>query len=178
MTSFHCLQVSFIRSCGKYSPYNFDVKNIDLYNIIIMLRSIDVITSFVSLLTLMLLLTWIELFISTDVIVLFPILVGKDYWYHYIVGSKSLSLREKSNLFCNREILDSNKSNRMRNISQIINWEHGKEALAIFRKWENLNMKMCDYQNHRRFLLRCLGNGIIPVSREVTTSSKKLKEVC
>ena len=26
MTSFHCLQVSFIRSCGKYSPHNFDVK--------------------------------------------------------------------------------------------------------------------------------------------------------
>ena len=25
-------------------------------------------------------------------------------------------------------------------------------------------MKMCDYENHRRFLLRCLGNGIIPVS--------------
>ena len=47
MTSFHCLQVSFIRSCGKYSSSNFDVKkNIDLYNIIL-LRSIDVITSFV-----------------------------------------------------------------------------------------------------------------------------------
>ena len=43
MTSFCCIQVSFIRSCGKYSPSNFDVKNIDLYNII-MLRSIDVIT--------------------------------------------------------------------------------------------------------------------------------------
>ena len=26
MTSFCCLQVSFIRSCGKYSPSNFDVK--------------------------------------------------------------------------------------------------------------------------------------------------------
>ena len=25
-------------------------------------------------------------------------------------------------------------------------------------------MKMCDYENHRRFSLRCLGNGIIPVS--------------
>ena len=25
-------------------------------------------------------------------------------------------------------------------------------------------MKICDYQNHRRFSLRCLGNGIIPVS--------------
>ena len=25
-------------------------------------------------------------------------------------------------------------------------------------------MKICNYKNHRRFLLRCLGNGIIPVS--------------
>ena len=56
MTSFRCLQVSFIRPCGKYSLSNFDVKNIDLYNILI-LRSIDVLTSFYVLLTLMLLLT-------------------------------------------------------------------------------------------------------------------------
>ena len=60
MTSFHCLQVSFIRSCEKYSPNNFDVKNIDLYNIIMMFRSNDVITSFVGLLTLMLLLNYLE----------------------------------------------------------------------------------------------------------------------
>ena len=52
----------------------------------------------------------------------------------------------------------------MGTIIQIINREYGKEALAIFRKWENLNMKMCNYENHRRFSLRCLGNGIIPVS--------------
>ena len=52
----------------------------------------------------------------------------------------------------------------MRTIIQIINQEYGKEALPIFRKWENLNMKMCNYENHRRFSLRCLGNGIIPVS--------------
>ena len=25
-------------------------------------------------------------------------------------------------------------------------------------------MKTCNYKNHRRFSLRCLGNGIIPVS--------------
>ena len=51
----------------------------------------------------------------------------------------------------------------MGTIIQIINREYGKEALAIFRKWENLNMKMCNYENHRRFSLSCLGNGIIPV---------------
>ena len=52
----------------------------------------------------------------------------------------------------------------MRTIIQIINQEYGKETLTIFRKWENLNIKTCDYQNHRRISLRCLGNGIIPVS--------------
>ena len=52
----------------------------------------------------------------------------------------------------------------MRNLIQIINREYGKEALAIFRKWENLNMKICNYKNHGRFSLRCLGNSIIPVS--------------
>ena len=52
----------------------------------------------------------------------------------------------------------------MRTIIQIINQEYGKEGLAIFRKWENLNMKMCDFPNHRRFSLWCLGNGIILVS--------------
>ena len=52
----------------------------------------------------------------------------------------------------------------MRNLIQITNQEYRKEALTIFRKWENLNMKICNYKNHRRFLLRCLGNGIIPVS--------------
>ena len=52
----------------------------------------------------------------------------------------------------------------MRTIIQILNQEYGKEALTIFRKWENLNMKMCNYENCRRFLLRCLGNGIILVS--------------
>ena len=52
----------------------------------------------------------------------------------------------------------------MRNLLQIINKEYGKESLAIFRKWENLNMKICDYKIHRRFPLRCLGSGITLVS--------------
>ena len=39
MTSFLCLQVSFIRSCGKYSPNNFDVENNYLNNIFITLTT-------------------------------------------------------------------------------------------------------------------------------------------
>ena len=60
----------------------------------------------------------------------------------------------------------------MRNLIQIIIQEYGKEALAIFRKWENLNMKTCNYKNHRRFLLRCLGNGIIPVSIRLKNNAR------
>ena len=66
----------------------------------------------------------------------------------------------------------------MRNLLQIINREYGKEALAIFRKWENLNMKICDYKNHRRFSLRCLGNGIIPVSIKLKNTIRTHRSDC
>ena len=52
----------------------------------------------------------------------------------------------------------------MRKLIQIISQEYGKEALTIFRKWENLNMKTCNYKNHGRLSSRCLGNGFFPVS--------------
>ena len=74
MTSFCCLQVSFIRSCGKYSPSNFDVKNIDLYNIII-LRSIDAITSLYALLTLMLLLTLHKIILEVLMLLYFSLIL-------------------------------------------------------------------------------------------------------
>ena len=66
----------------------------------------------------------------------------------------------------------------MRNLIQIINQEYGKEALAIFRKWENLNMKTCNYKNHRRFLLRCLGNGISPVSIKLKNNVRTYRSDC
>ena len=74
MTSFCCLQVNFIRSHRKYSPSNFDVKNIDLYNIII-LRSIGVITSLYVLLTLMLLLTLDKIILEVLMLIYFYLIL-------------------------------------------------------------------------------------------------------
>ena len=39
-------------------------------------------------------------------------------------------------------------------------------------------MKMCDYQNHRRFSLRCLGNGIIPVSIRLKNNVRTQRSNC
>ena len=55
-------------------------------------------------------------------------------------------------------------TNRMRDLLDLINERHGKEAIAIFRKYERLNMKICNFKNHRRFSLRCLSDDLIPVS--------------
>ena len=34
----------------------------------------------------------------------------------------------------------------MRNILDLINERHGKEVIAIFRKYERLNMKICNFK--------------------------------
>ena len=66
----------------------------------------------------------------------------------------------------------------MRNLIQIINREYGKEALTVFRKWENLNVKICNYKNDRRFSLRCLGNGIILVSIKLKNNIRTYRSDC
>ena len=40
----------------------------------------------------------------------------------------------------------------MRNIPQLISKDFGKEVLTIFRKFESINMKICNYKNIQRFL--------------------------
>ena len=42
--------------------------------------------------------------------------------------------------------------------------EYGKENVKIFQQWEKMEYKMADFSNHRRFSLRCLSEGLIPVS--------------
>ena len=69
-------------------------------------------------------------------------------------------------------------SNRMRNALVLINERFGKEALAIFRKYERLNMKICNFKNHRRFFLRCLGNDMIPVSLKLKNNVRTYKSDC
>ena len=38
------------------------------------------------------------------------------------------------------------------------------ESRDLFHRWEKLQLKMADFQNHRCFFLRCLDEGVIPVS--------------
>ena len=52
----------------------------------------------------------------------------------------------------------------MRNLHTHIISEYDGESRDLFRRWEKLQLKMADFQNHRRFSLRCLDEGVIPVS--------------
>ena len=42
-----------------------------------------------------------------------------------------------------------------KNIHTLIIKEFGKENAVIQRKWEQLEKKIEDFQNHKRFILRC-----------------------
>ena len=65
--------------------------------------------------------------------------------------------------------------NRMRNIHRFIESEYGKEKVQTFRRWERLEYKMADFENHRRFTLRCLSKDVIPVSVRLKTTIKTTK---
>ena len=62
-----------------------------------------------------------------------------------------------------------------RSIHQYIRQEYGQENVKTFRKWERTEKKMADFKNHRRFLLRCLDNNIIPVSLKLKSNLKTAK---
>ena len=63
----------------------------------------------------------------------------------------------------------------MRNIHAHIIQEYGQESVRIFRQWEKMEMKMADFKNHRRFTLRCLSKGIVPVSIKLNSTVKTPK---
>ena len=52
----------------------------------------------------------------------------------------------------------------MRNHHLHIERELGKESVILLWHWGNLVKKMVNYNNHRRFSLRCLSAGTAPVS--------------
>ena len=52
----------------------------------------------------------------------------------------------------------------MRGLVKILEQEYRKNAIATYRKWEKFEGKVSDYKNHRRFSLRCLDKGLVPVS--------------
>ena len=63
----------------------------------------------------------------------------------------------------------------MRNIHAQITSEYGQENVKTFRCWEKLEYKMADFSNHRRFSLRCLSKGLIPVSVRLKSNIKTPK---
>ena len=63
----------------------------------------------------------------------------------------------------------------MRNIHAHINTEYGQENVKTFRCWEKMEYKMADFANHRRFSLRCLSKGLIPVSVRLKSNIKTPK---
>ena len=65
----------------------------------------------------------------------------------------------------------------MRNIHAQLISEYGQESVRFLRWWEKLEMKMAGFQNHRRFTLRCLNKGIIPVSIKLKTTVKTPKGI-
>ena len=68
-------------------------------------------------------------------------------------------------------------SNRMRNIHAKLISEYGQESVRFLRQWEKLELKMEDFQNHRKFTLRCLGKDLIPVSIKLKTIVKTPKGI-
>ena len=67
------------------------------------------------------------------------------------------------------------KINRMRNLHDSIRREFGLENVAILRKWEQLEKKIADFKNHRRFTLRCLSQRITPNSLKLRSNVKSSK---
>ena len=49
------------------------------------------------------------------------------------------------------------------------------EALHLLRDWEKLQIRGCDYRNHRIFTLRCISKGLIPVSVTLKTTIRTEK---
>ena len=63
----------------------------------------------------------------------------------------------------------------MRSIHSHLIKEYGRESVGIYRQWEKFEYKMADFQNHRRFSLRCLSKGLIPTSVRLKTNIKTMK---
>ena len=65
----------------------------------------------------------------------------------------------------------------MRSIHAHIIQEYGQESVKTFRQWEKLEIKTAEFKNHRRFTLRCLSKGLIPVSIKLKTTVKTPKGI-
>ena len=55
--------------------------------------------------------------------------------------------------------------------------EYGQESIFLLQQWEKLEMKMANYRNHLRFIIKCLKNEVIPVSARLKTNIKTPKGI-
>ena len=63
----------------------------------------------------------------------------------------------------------------MRNLHIIILEQLGMEALWLFKDWERIQIRDCDYRNHRIFTLKCITKGLVPVSIKLKTTIRAEK---
>ena len=63
----------------------------------------------------------------------------------------------------------------MRNLHSYISTEYNGESRELFCCLERIQLKMVDFQNHRRFTLRCLGEEVVPVSIKLKSQIKTPK---
>ena len=84
-------------------------------------------------------------------------------WGSHVINWQKLVSKFKY-LFCYSKNSILYHTNRMRNIHLHIWSEYGIENVRLFQQWKKLECQMADFQNHRRFLLRCPSVDIIPVS--------------
>ena len=60
----------------------------------------------------------------------------------------------------------------MRNLHKFILENYGIESLRLLRDWERLQIRQCNYKNHRIFMPRCLHNELVPVSIKFKSTLK------
>ena len=60
----------------------------------------------------------------------------------------------------------------MRNLHSHISTVYNGESRELFCRLERIQLKMVDFQNHRRFTLRCLGEEVVPVSIKLKSQVK------
>ena len=62
----------------------------------------------------------------------------------------------------------------MRNPHNYIQQNHGLEALQFLQEWEKCVIKDSNYRSHRRFTLRCISKGMVPVSDKLRSTNSKI----
>ena len=61
------------------------------------------------------------------------------------------------------------------NLHAFIKEKFGEESVLRLQLWENIEKKMANYRNHRRFSIKCLKQEVTPVSIELKTNIHTIK---